>query len=137
MVYGSDESGRPEVYVRPFPGPGPATQISAEGGVEPAWSRTGDEIVYRGSGTHWFYSVEIHESNGELIPARPVRLFEREYSGTSLLRQGDVTPDGRLLLIPIPGEAVFTASLDALMPSRISVVHNWFTELNEKVPPNR
>ena len=100
----------------------------------------GTRSVYRdpyAAKTYSVYSVEIRESDGDLIPARPVKLFARQYSGTSKVRQGDVTPDGRLLMIPVPGEDVITASLDALMPSRISVVHNWFTELTEKVPANR
>jgi hypothetical protein len=46
MAYGSNESGRMEVYVRPFPGPGPKRQISTNGGTLPQWSRDGREIFY-------------------------------------------------------------------------------------------
>ena len=46
LAYASDESGRSEVYVRPFPGPGPAVPVSANGGELPAWSATRREIVY-------------------------------------------------------------------------------------------
>ena len=46
IAYVSDESGRYEVYVRPFPGPGEKWQISTQGGVEPVWSRDGRELFY-------------------------------------------------------------------------------------------
>ena len=134
MLYVSDESGRTEVYVRPYPGPGPAIQISAASGLGPAWARDGREVFFRGFGTDKYYSVKFQESRGTLVPARPVELFEGRINGLTFIRQGDVTPDGRLLLIPIPDEDVITASLDALMPSRISVVQNWFAELEQKVP---
>jgi len=47
MAYVSNESGRQEVYVRPFPGPGGRFQISSNGGAEPVWTRGGREILYR------------------------------------------------------------------------------------------
>lgn len=47
VAYVSEMSGRPEVYVRPFPGPGPRTQVSQRGGVEPRWAHSGGEIFYR------------------------------------------------------------------------------------------
>ncbi len=47
MAYVSDESGREEVYVQPFPGPGGEWQISNEGGWEPLWARNGKELFYR------------------------------------------------------------------------------------------
>ncbi len=46
LAYESDESGRSEVYVRPFPGPGSRSQVSAAGGQAPRWSRTGMELVF-------------------------------------------------------------------------------------------
>ena len=47
LAYQSDESGRSEVYVRPFPGPGSRAQVSAAGGLAPRWSRTGMELVFQ------------------------------------------------------------------------------------------
>src|SRR5262249_36245816 len=46
VVYQSDESSRFEIYVRPFPGPGGKSQISANGGVQPRWNKNGKEIFY-------------------------------------------------------------------------------------------
>ena len=46
IAYYSNESGRNEVYVRPFPEPGGKWQISTDGGVSPIWSRMRGEIFY-------------------------------------------------------------------------------------------
>jgi dipeptidyl aminopeptidase/acylaminoacyl peptidase len=50
LAYASEESGRYDVYVQPYPGPGPRTQISTEGGSQPAWSADGRELFYTASG---------------------------------------------------------------------------------------
>ena len=42
----SNESGRDEVYVQPFPGPGRKWLISTDGGINPVWSRDGRELFY-------------------------------------------------------------------------------------------
>src|SRR6185369_12660129 len=47
VAYMSDESGRAEIYVRPFPGPGARSQISAGGGREPLWSADGRRLYYK------------------------------------------------------------------------------------------
>jgi len=47
LAYVSEVSGRPEVFVRPFPGPGPRVQVSMGGGVEPRWAHNGRELFYR------------------------------------------------------------------------------------------
>ena len=47
LAYTSDESGKTEVYVRPFPGPGQKRLVSSEGGTEPRWRGDGREIFYR------------------------------------------------------------------------------------------
>ena len=46
LAYDSDESGRFEVYVRPFPGPGGRWQVSMAGGSQPHWRRDGKELTF-------------------------------------------------------------------------------------------
>ncbi len=46
IAYVSDEAGQPDVYVRPFPGPGEAHRISTGGGSSPRWRRDGKELFY-------------------------------------------------------------------------------------------
>ena len=47
LAYVSDESGRYEIYVQPYPGPGGKWQISTEGGTEPLWNRNGREPQHK------------------------------------------------------------------------------------------
>jgi len=46
VAYESDETGHDEVFVRPFPGPGPAVRVSTEGGQAPFWRHDGKELYY-------------------------------------------------------------------------------------------
>lgn len=46
VAYQSDETGGPEVYVRPFPGPGAPVRVSPAGGGRPAWRADGRELFY-------------------------------------------------------------------------------------------
>ena len=62
IAYASDKSGRNEIYMRPFPGPGEEWTISTEGGIEPAWARNTGELFYRQGDA--MMSVEVkHQSN--------------------------------------------------------------------------
>jgi len=47
LAYRSNESGRDEIYVKPFPGPGGKWQVSTDGGSEAVWNPNGKEIFYR------------------------------------------------------------------------------------------
>src|SRR4029453_664746 len=58
IAYVSDESGRFEIYVRSFPGPGEKWPISLEGGNEPVWPRNGRELFYRAGDTMMAVDVQ-------------------------------------------------------------------------------
>ena len=62
MAYVSAESGRLEVYVRPYPGPGPALQVSTTGGDEPCWAGGGLELFFRRGET--LFSVNLRAPAG-------------------------------------------------------------------------
>jgi Tol biopolymer transport system component len=47
IAYSSDETGRREIYVQPYPGPGGKWPISADGGQEPVWNARGGELFFR------------------------------------------------------------------------------------------
>ncbi|NIS83409.1 MAG: protein kinase, partial [Anaerolineales bacterium] len=120
VAYTSDESGRWEVYVEPYPGPGPKTMISTTGGYEPAWSRDGKELFYRGGrGSPKMIAATI-ETEPEFRVIEYKELFETNY------RDYDVAPDGRFLIIQEPQEPT---------PLGINIVLNWFEELKRLVPP--
>jgi eukaryotic-like serine/threonine-protein kinase len=124
LAYISDESGRNEVYVQPYPGPGGKWQISTEGGTEPMWNRSGRELFYR-SGDEMM-AVDIAAQPG-FTAGKPRMLFEAPYALSSAPNY-DVSPDGQrfLMLKPIEQEQAG--------PTQINVVLNWFEELKQKVP---
>jgi class 3 adenylate cyclase/Tol biopolymer transport system component len=72
LAYVSDESGRSEVWARPFPAPGAATQVSLDGGLEPLWSPDGRELYFRRGMD--FFAVSLDGEDG-LHPGRPRELF--------------------------------------------------------------
>jgi serine/threonine-protein kinase len=129
LAYQSDESGRWEVYVRPFPGPGGKTQISAEGGVEPVWARNGRELFYRNGDKMMATAVETKPT---FAAAKPKLLFERHYepSPQSFLANYDVSPDGQRFLM-------INASEQEQASTQINVVQNWFEELERRVPTGK
>jgi len=130
LAYASDESGRKEIYVQPYPGPGGKWQISTEGGVEPLWNRNGRELFYRSENK--MMSVEI-ATKPSFSAGPPKKLFEGAYqllSGISTPNY-DVSPDGQRFLMLKPVEQSQSA------PTQINVVLNWFEELKQKVPTSK
>jgi Tol biopolymer transport system component len=125
VAYASDESGRWEVYVEPYPGPGPKTMISTEGGYQPVWSRDGKELFYR-------CGYKMIAATIETAPAFRVIRLEELFEGPYLCRINridyDVAPDGRFLMIQDP---------QGPKPVSVNVVLNWFEELKRLVPAEK
>jgi serine/threonine-protein kinase len=96
LAYTSESTGRNEIWVRPFPGPGPAVRISSNGGVEPVWARNGKELFYIEGGNMIAVTVEAGAAFDFQPPAR---LFESSYGLSQQPPSYDVTPDGRFVMI--------------------------------------
>jgi eukaryotic-like serine/threonine-protein kinase len=122
----SDESGRTEVYVRPFPHADSARiQVSVAGGVEPVWAPNGRELFYR-NGTWDLIAVEVAAPVFRLGQQR--RLFSTQgYYIEALHAAYGVTSDARRF--------IFVAN-SADVRSNIVVVHNWFAELKSIMASN-
>ncbi|HYM10119.1 MAG TPA: protein kinase [Bryobacterales bacterium] len=73
LAYVSDESGRNDVYVQPFPGPGPKWLVSTDGGTDPVWSKDGRELFYRQGDQMMAVSAA---PKAEFSASRPRRLFQ-------------------------------------------------------------
>jgi eukaryotic-like serine/threonine-protein kinase len=129
-AYSSNESGRREIYVQPYPGPGGGKwQISTDGGQEPVWNPKGRELFYR-SGSK-IMTVEVDTKSGFSV-GKPRMLFEGPYLPTSAsFPYYDVSPDGQRFLMLKPIEQAQAA------PTQINVVLNWFEELKQKVPTGK
>ena len=119
IAYISDESGRREVYVQPYPGPGGKRQISTGGGQDPIWNPKGSELFYRSRGR--VIAVDVDTTSGFSAGKSRV-LFDGSYLGGY-----DVSPDGQRFLMLKPVESQTSAI------TQIRVVLNWFEELKRKV----
>jgi Tol biopolymer transport system component len=118
MAYVSDESGRNEVYVRPFSGKGGRIKISRDGGIEPLWTRGGRELLYRNA--NQFLAVDIRTDPGLAAGASHV------------LFSGDFTSGGREdapfeFAVSADGNRIYaTRVVPAPEPERrLAVVTNW------------
>jgi len=127
VAYTSNESGRWEVYVRPFPGPGGKVQISSEGGTEAVWSRNGRELFYRNRARMMAVAVSMEPT---FSAAKPRLLFEGRYEMgvVSGMINYDVSRDGeRFLMLKSSGAA----------EPPLDVVLNWFSELSRRAPSGK
>ena len=127
LAYASNESGRFEVYVQPYPGPGGKWQVSTGGGNEPVWNRNGRELFYRSDDKMMAAEVTTRPS---FSAVKPRMLFQRPRWNMSIISgmpSYDVSPDGQRFIILIPGD-------QESAPAQLNVVQNWFEELKRKVP---
>ncbi len=124
VAYQSNESGRWEVYVQPYPGPGAKEQVSTDGGLAPVWNPKGDELFYQTANS----LMAVRMKNGKSADA-PAILFA--LPRTSDYRRGyNVSPDGQRFLMlesADPGQAAW----------QINVILNWFAELKRLVPTGK
>ena len=127
LAYVSDASGRYEVYVASLSDPDLQRQASREGGVEPMWSPTGDELYYR-SPNQKLMAAGFQAAPSPSI-AIPVELFEDDYRRDEFLNPAyAVGPDGRFLMATRASQSDagsslrsvlgFAAELDRLVTAR-------------------
>jgi hypothetical protein len=108
VAYHSNETGRPEIYVRPFASPGAAGtaagqwQVSTAGGVFPVWRPDGRELYYLNPAGAMMAAL-VTVTGAEFAPGAPSVLFPTRIVGggeevAAQARQYDVAPDGRFLI---------------------------------------
>ena len=124
LAYVSEESGRPEVWVCPFPDPqGSKWQVSPRGGWEPAWSHTGKELFFISPAQEM---VAVDVSTTPSFASGPLRsLFSvAGYRRHPTHRAYDVLPDDQRFVMIRGG---------ASAGGELVQVDNWFDELKAKV----
>ena len=124
----SNESGRIEVHVRPFPGPGGKWQISTGGGQNPTWSPTRHELFY---GVNGQIMVAAFTADRDTFHAEKPRLWsEARYQtrGTGS-RMFDVHPDGERFALAPATQTPIGAKLD-----KVVFIFNFFDELRRIAP---
>jgi serine/threonine protein kinase len=120
VAYVSDESGRYEIYVTPFPGPGGKRQISTGGGVFPRWRSDGKEIFYA-SNAGRLTAAEVAEKGDTLEVGSITPLFGAFPIGIGYTY--DVSADGQRFLAVVPPEQSNSAPL--------TLVQNWMMGLKK------
>ena len=120
IVYSSDESGRSEVYVQPFPASGGKWQISTSGGNQPVWSRDGGELFFVSLDSK-LMAVNVKTSPGFEAGA-PQALFELPLKSV-IGRRYDPSADGKRFLV--------NATMGEVKSSPVTLVQNWAAGLTK------
>jgi serine/threonine protein kinase/Tol biopolymer transport system component len=126
LAYESNESGRNEIYVRPFPEVERGRwQVSTGGGTQAAWARNGRELFYL-DGSNRLTAVPVQTTGATFSAGNPIRLFDRAYTTPVGFRTYDVSPDGQRFLM-------IKEDQNATTPGMV-VVEHWSEELKARVP---
>ncbi len=129
LAYNSDETGRFEVYVQPFPEGSRKVQVSTNGGHQPRWSTDGAELFYVDISTNMLTAVPV-STEPTFTVGEPQALFAsgslRETTIANYWRC-DVFPDGQRFVMLAPVE-----SDDGDASTTIRVVMNWYEEFRDR-----
>jgi len=122
IAYQSNESGRFEIYVQPFPGPGRKFQISNSGGTQPRWNKNGKEIFYVSLESKMMAApVKLSPDGKSLETGTPAALFPVRIAGGPVSafnkQQYAVSPDGQRFLVNL--------AADEAAASPITLILNW------------
>jgi len=118
LAYVSDDSGQPEVYVRRYPGAGPRTKVSVDGGSSPGWSRTESALFFR-SRAGRLVSTRLAVEGEAVRASLPVEIFGEEATGALLDRGWAPAADGRFLVV---------RRAESSHTGRITVIQHWAAE---------
>lgn len=140
LAYVSDESGRFEVYLQPYP-TGERLAVSTAGGNGPVWRRDGKALFYQGldAGVSKMMAVTVTTDGASLLLGRPTALFDQSVPGgpgaaERYAQSGnvgvayDVLPDGRFVMV---------RGADPSGSREFVLVQHWFEELKRLVPVPR
>jgi len=128
IAYTSDESGRYEIYVRPYPGPGGKWQISTTGGNPPIWSRDGRELFFETLDNR-IMVTDYTVTGSSFVSGKPRLWSETQIRATGAVANLDLAPDGkRFAVFPMPDpNAEETGSV------HVTFLLNFFDELKRRV----
>ena len=129
LAYQSDESGRSEIYVRPFPRVDNGRwQVSTAGGTRPVWARSGRELFYLDA-SNSLTAVPVGTSEPTISIGIPAKVFDTKYAEPNPSRHYDVSADGQRFLMLKDSAA---GDPNATAVSMVLVEH-WFEELKRRV----
>ena len=126
LAYGSNESGTPEVYVRPFPATATAKwQVSTAGGSEPVWANSGRELFYV-NGKSEMVSAEIRPGAAFSVGEQHVLFSTGPFARSGAFQSYAVSPDDRRFLMVREG--------DASQQGELVLAEHWLQELATRAP---
>jgi eukaryotic-like serine/threonine-protein kinase len=126
LAYGSNESGRAEVYVRPFPDVGSAKwQVSLSGGFTPMWAHSGKELFYL-NGNQELVAVTVQPGATFSVGGQKVLFPAATYSFAGTYPTYDVAPDDRRF--------VMIRSVAPSTDTELVLIQNWAEELKTRAP---
>jgi serine/threonine-protein kinase len=133
LAYEADDSGRFEIYVRPFPDVNSGREtVSTAGGTRPIWPRNGQELIYV-SPTGALMRVGVTRGPSWVATTPTLAVKEGYFTNPGWWgRSYDISPDGQRFLMIKEGGIDGSAG-----PPSIIVVLNWLEELNRLVPGTR
>ena len=114
LAYASDETGRFEVFVRPFPDVASGKwQISSAGGSNPRWSRDGRELFYLSPEQRIMVAEVSTTPAFEASVPKPLFLARLLFPGVNIRSYYELSPDGQrfLLVSPEPGDVLAGSSV--------------------------
>ena len=133
LAYSSDESGTPELYVRPFPAPGGKSQISTGGGSYPIWSRKEHKLYFLTP--DWRIMVlDYVASGGSFVPGKPQVWSARSLVYIGGLYPYDLAPDGKRSAVVLDAAG---NEQEQKRTESVVVLLNFFDELRRKVPTGK
>jgi len=133
LAYESDETGRSEIFVRPFPDVSNGKwQVSIDGGSWPQWNSDDTELLFQGP-ERGIWSLEYSVTNLNFEPTLPVRLFLGNYRSAENQGGFDLSVDGTSILL------IKDAIVDEARSEQtdLIVIDNWFSEIQQAAPANR
>ncbi len=132
LAYSSVESGAPQVYVIPYPGPGGKRQISTTGAYSPRWSKTGHELFFeQAANPTSVFAVSYSVEGNSFQAGIPKLLFKGNFVNLVPYPGYDVSPDGKhfAMMVPVGG-----ATGGIALPT---VALNWFEHVQQMVSSGR
>ncbi len=121
IAYQSNDSGRDEVFVTPFPGPGRKWQVSTDGGIHPTWRKDGKELFYISPDSK-LMSVEVRPGEASFEIGQVTPLFDVTHRAGGIPYAVDTDGERFLVIKDVMSEA----------SSALTLVINWTADLNKK-----
>jgi len=131
LAYTSNESGRDDVYVRPFPDAGGKWQVSTGGGSQPRWRPDGKELFYVATdGKLMAVPIDVTPQSRAVTPGTPAALF-----ATHLANGAGISLSGyqsrALYAVAADGRFLMNVTIEADHAAPITIVQNWDAALKK------